>query len=240
MAMFTSPSAYDRAITIFSPDGRLFQVEYALETVKRGSTVLGISCKEGVVLGAEERPTSRLQDPNFGWKIFEIDEHVGVVVSGLSSDARILVDQARIHAQSNRLMYDEPIDVAILSKKIGDVEQVYTQHAGVRPFGVSLIFGGVDKVGCKVFQTDPSGACWSYKAVSIGAGSDTVRDILEVDYKEDSSLEETIQLAMQCFSKVIEGRLEAKNMKIAIIPVTTKKFTVLSHEEVAKYIKKVK
>jgi proteasome alpha subunit len=137
-------------------------------------------------------------------------------------------------------MYDEPIDVAILSKKIGDVEQVYTQHAGVRPFGVSLIFGGVDKVGSKVFQTDPSGACWSYKAVSIGAGSDTVRDILEVDYKEDSSLEETIQLAMQCFSKVIEGRLEAKNIKIAIIPVTTKKFTVLTHEEVAKYIKKIK
>ncbi len=240
MAMFTSPSAYDRAITIFSPDGRLFQVEYALETVKRGSTVLGIACNEGVVLGAEERPTSRLQDPNFGWKIFEIDNHVGVAVSGLSSDARILVDQARIHAQSNRLMYDEPIDVAILSKRIGDVEQVYTQHAGVRPFGVSLIFGGVDKVGSKVFQTDPSGACWSYKAVSIGAGSDTVREILEVDYREDSSLEDTILLAIQCFSKVIEGELDPQKMKIATIPIDTKRFTVLSHEEVSKFIEKIK
>jgi proteasome alpha subunit len=239
MAMFTSPSAYDRAITIFSPDGRLFQVEYALETVKRGSTVLGIACHEGVVLGAEERPTSRLQDPKFGWKIFEIDDHVGVAVSGLSSDARILVDQARIHAQSNRLMYDEPIDVEILSKKIGDVEQVYTQHAGVRPFGVSLIFGGVDKVGSKLFQTDPSGACWSYKAVSIGSGSDTVREMLEVEYKEESTLEETILLAMQCFSKVIEGKLDAEKMKIATIPTKTKKFTVLTHEEVAKYIGKI-
>ena len=237
--MFTSPSAYDRAITIFSPDGRLFQVEYALETVKRGSTVLGIACNEGVVLGAEERPTSRLQDPNFGWKIFEIDNHVGVAVSGLSSDARILVDQARIHAQSNRLMYDEPIDVAILSKRIGNVEQVYTQHAGVRPFGVSLIFGGVDKVGSKVFQTDPSGACWSYKAVSIGAGSDTVREILEVEYKEDSSLEDAILLAVQCFSKVIEGELDSHKIKIATIPIKTKKFTVLTHEEVAKYIGKI-
>lgn len=239
MAMFTSPSAYDRAITIFSPDGRLFQVEYALETVKRGSTVLGIACQEGVVLGAEERSTSRLQDPKFGWKIFEIDNHVGVAVSGLSSDARILVDQARIHAQSNRLMYDEPIDVEILSKKIGDVEQVYTQHAGVRPFGVSLIFGGVDKVGSKLFQTDPSGACWSYKAVSIGAGSDTVREILEINYKEDSSLEETILLAVQCFSKAIEGKLDPQKMKIATIPTETKKFTVLTHEEVAKYIGKI-
>jgi proteasome alpha subunit len=240
MAMFTSPSAYDRAITIFSPDGRLFQVEYALETVKRGSTVLGIACHEGVVLGAEERSTSRLQDPNFGWKIFEIDDHVGVAVSGLSSDARILVDQARIHAQSNRLMYDEPIDVEILAKKIGDVEQVYTQHAGVRPFGVSLIFGGVDKVGSKLFQTDPSGACWSYKAVSIGAGSDTVRETLEVNYKEESSLEETVLLAIQCFSKVIEGKLDPQKMKIATIPTETKKFTVLPDEEVAKYIRKVK
>lgn len=238
--MFTSPSAYDRAITIFSPDGRLFQVEYALETVKRGSTVLGIACHEGVVLGAEERSTSRLQDPNFGWKIFEIDDHVGVAVSGLSSDARILVDQARIHAQSNRLMYDEPIDVEILAKKIGDVEQVYTQHAGVRPFGVSLIFGGVDKVGSKLFQTDPSGACWSYKAVSIGAGSDTVRETLEVNYKEESSLEETVLLAIQCFSKVIEGKLDPQKMKIATIPTETKKFTVLTDEEVAKYIRKVK
>jgi proteasome alpha subunit len=240
MAMFTSPSAYDRAITIFSPDGRLFQVEYALETVKRGSTVLGIACHEGVVLGAEERSTSRLQDPNFGWKIFEIDDHVGVAVSGLSSDARILVDQARIHAQSNRLMYDEPIDVEILSKKIGDVEQVYTQHAGVRPFGVSLIFGGVDKVGSKLFQTDPSGACWSYKAVSIGAGSDTVRETLEINYKEESSLKETILLAVQCFSKVIEGKLDPQKMKISTIPTETKKFTVLTDEEVAKYIGKIK
>jgi len=106
MAMFATPGAYDRAITVFSPDGRLFQVEYALETVRRGSTVLGITCPEGVVLAAEERTTSRLQDPNFSWKIFEIDDHVGAAISGLSADARILVDQARIYAQSNKLTYE--------------------------------------------------------------------------------------------------------------------------------------
>jgi proteasome alpha subunit len=239
MAMFTSPSAYDRAITIFSPDGRLFQVEYALETVKRGSTVLGIACKEGVVLGAEERSASRLQDPNFAWKIFKIDDHVGVAVSGLSSDARILVDQSRIHAQSNRLTYDEPIDIEVLSKRIGDVEQVYTQHAGVRPFGVSMIFGGVDKSGSKVLQTDPSGACWSYKAVSIGSGSDTVRETLEVKYKENMTLEQTILLAIECFSSVIEGKLEPKKMRIATIPIQTKKFMVLSNDEIANLISKI-
>jgi proteasome alpha subunit len=239
MSMFTTPSAYDRAITIFSPDGRLFQVEYALETVKRGSTVLGIACPEGVVLAAEERSTSRLQDPDFAWKVFQIDDHIGVAVSGLSSDARILVDQARIRAQSNRLTYDEAIDVEVLSKGIGDIEQIYTQHAGVRPFGVSIIFGGVDKDGSKVLQTDPSGACWSYKAVSIGAGSDTVRELLEVKYKEDMSLEEAILLAVECLSKVIEGKIEPRKMRVVKIPVSTKEFTVLSFDEIADYIGKI-
>jgi len=133
LSMFSVPGAYDRAITVFSPDGRLFQVEYASETVKRGATVLGIACPEGVLLAAEERATSKLQDPSFMWKIFQIDEHVGAAVAGLSCDAHILVDQARVYAQSNRLLYDEPIDVEILTRRIGEIKQLYTQHAGVRP-----------------------------------------------------------------------------------------------------------
>lgn len=239
MAMFTAPGAYDRAITVFSPDGRLFQVEYALETVKRGSTVLGIACPEGVILAAEERVASRLQDPSFSWKIFEIDEHVGAAISGLSSDARILIDQARVYAQSNRLMYDEATDIEVLSKKVGDIKQLYTQHAGVRPFGVSMIFGGVDKGGSKVLQTDPSGAVWAYKAVSIGAGSEAVRGILEEKYRDDSTLEEAILLATECLSKVVEGKLEPEKMRILTIPVATKRITYLSNEEKAKYINKL-
>jgi len=239
MAFFTAPGAYDRAITVFSPDGRLFQVEYALETVKRGSTVLGIACPEGVVLAAEERATSRLQDPDFSWKIFEIDEHVGAAISGLSSDARILIDQARIYAQSNRLMYDELADIEVLSKRVGDIKQLYTQHAGVRPFGVSMIFGGVDKEGSKVLLTDPSGAVWAYKAVSIGAGSETVRGILEEKYRDDLALEEAILLAIECLSKVIEGKLEPEKMKISTIPAATKKITHLSNKEVAQHVGKL-
>lgn len=219
MAMFSAPGAYDRAITVFSPDGRLFQVEYALETVKRGSTVLSIASPEGVVLAAEEKLTSKLQDPSFMWKIFQIDDHIGAAISGLSSDARILVGQARIYAQSNRLMYDEPIDVEVLSKKIGDIQQMYTQHGGVRPFGVSMIIGGVDKVGSKIVQTDPSGACWAYKAVAIGAGSDTVREILEANYKEDIKLDKAISLAIECLSKIAEGgKLNPQEIRIVIIP----------------------
>ena len=237
MAMFTAPGAYDRAITVFSPDGRLFQVEYALETVKRGSTVLAITSPEGVILAAEEKLSSKLQDPSFTWKIFQIDEHIGVAISGLSSDARILVGQARIIAQSNRLMYDEPIDIEALSKKIGDIKQLYTQHAGVRPFGVSMIIGGIDKTGSKVFQTDPSGSCWGYKAVAIGTGSDTVREILESKYKEGLSMDEIITLALECLSKITEGgKLEPKEIRITIIPKKTMKLRSLSVDEVKKYI----
>jgi proteasome alpha subunit len=236
MAMFTAPGAYDRAITVFSPDGRLFQVEYALETVKRGSTVLGIACPEGVVLAAEERTTSRLQDPNFSWKIFEIDDHVGAAISGLSSDARVLIAQARVFAQGNRLTYDELADIEVLSKRVGDIKQLYTQHAGVRPFGVSIIFGGVDNRGSQVLQTDPSGAVWAYKAVSVGSGSDTVKGVLETKYRDDLTLDESTLLAVECLSKVVEGPLEPEKLKIAIIPADTKKMTHLPDDEVKTYI----
>ncbi len=239
MAMFTAPGAYDRAITVFSPDGRLFQVEYALETVKRGSTVLGIACPEGVVLAAEERTTSRLQDPNFSWKIFEIDDHVGAAISGLSSDARVLIAQARVFAQGNRLTYDELADIEVLSKRVGDIKQLYTQHAGVRPFGVSIIFGGVDNRGSQVLQTDPSGAVWAYKAVSVGSGSDTVKGILESKYRDDLTLDESTLLAVECLSKVVEGPLEPEKLKIAVIPSDTKKMTHLPDQEVTKYIRRL-
>ena len=172
------------------------------------------------------------------WKIFQIDDHIGAAIAGLSSDARVLIDQARVYAQSNRLMYDEPIDVEGLSKRVGDIEQMYTQHGGVRPFGVSIIFGGVDDTGSKVFQTDPSGACWGYRAVAIGAGSDTVKEILESKYKENLSMEQSVLLAIECLSKVIEGKLEAQKISAVLIPEDTRKFIKLSDEEVEDYIKK--
>lgn len=236
--MYTTPGKYDYGITVFSPDGRIFQVEYALETVRRGSTALGITCPEGVVLAAEERTSTKLQDPSYIWKIFKIDEHIGAAISGLSSDARVLVDQARMFAQSNRLTYDEPVDVKILSKRVSDLMQAYTQHGGVRPFGVSMLIGGVDKVGNKLFQTDPSGSYWGYKAIAIGTGGDTVREILEQEYIDDMTLDATITLAVNCLSKVVEGTLDAENTRFAIIPDDTKSLTWLSSEDLTGYIEK--
>jgi len=233
MSVFAAPGAYDRAITVFSPDGRLFQVEYALETVNRGATILGIACSEGVVLGAEEKLESKLQDQNFVWKLFEIDDHLGAVVVGLGSDARILIDQARIYAQSNRLMYDEPIDVEIVAKRVGDIKQLYTQHAGVRPFGVSIIFGGIDKTG--IFATDPSGSIRGWKALAIGVGRETVEGILKTDYKEDLELEAATKLAIKVLVKAQEARGEPPRVKIALIPTATKKMTFVTDEEIEKH-----
>jgi len=237
--MFSVPGAYDRAITVFSPDGRLFQVEYASETVKRGATVLGIASPEAVVLAAEERATSKLQDPSFMWKIFQIDDHVGAAVAGLSCDAHILVDQARIYAQSNRLLYDEPIDIEILTRRIGEIKQLYTQHAGVRPFGISILFGGMDRKGSRIFWTDPSGAYLAYKAWAIGAGGDAANEILEAEYKDSLNLDDSVLLALKCMSKVLEDKIDAQKIRIALIPSTTKKFTKLAPADVDKYLKKL-
>ncbi len=238
MSVFAAPGAYDRAITVFSPDGRLFQVEYAMELVNRGATILGIQCPDGLVLGSEEN-IEVLEEAGYSWKIFKVDDHIGAAIVGLSSDARILIDQARIYAQSNKLTYDEPIDVEVVTKRICDIQQMYTQHAGVRPFGVSLIFGGVDKTGTKVFGTHPSGNYRGYKATALGAGRETVVSILKEEYREDLTLENSIKLAVKCLIKALDARHLPPRIKIAVIPVATKKMEMLSDDAVEGYIKEL-
>jgi proteasome alpha subunit len=238
MSVFAAPGAYDRAITVFSPDGRLFQVEYAMELVNRGATIIGIQCPEGVVLGSEEN-IEILEEAEYSWKIFKVDDHVGAAIVGLSSDARILIDQARIYAQSNKLTYDEPIDVEVVTKRICDIQQMYTQHAGVRPFGVSLIFGGVDKAGSHVFGTHPSGTYRGYKATALGAGRETVLAVLKDEYRENMSLEENTKLTVKCLVKALEARQLPPRIKIAVIPTETKQLQMLADEKIESYIKEL-
>lgn len=236
MSVFAAPGAYDRAITVFSPDGRLFQVEYAMELVNRGATILGIQCSEGVVLGAEET-VDPLEEAESSWKIFKLDNHIGAAIVGLSSDARVLIDNARVHAQSNKLTYDEPIDVEVVTKRICDIKQLYTQHAGVRPFGISMIFAGVDKTGNHVFGTHPSGTYRGYKARTEGAGKETVIKILREEYREEMSLEDTIKLTVKCLVKALEARQLPPRIKIAVIPSATKKMEMLRNDKIGEYLK---
>jgi proteasome alpha subunit len=238
MSVFAAPGAYDRAITVFSPDGRLFQVEYAMELVNRGATILGIQCTEGVILASEEN-VEVLEEAGYSWKIFRIDEHIGAAIVGLSSDARILTDQARIYAQSNKLTYDEPIDVEVVTKRICDIQQMYTQHAGVRPFGVSIIFGGVDKTGTRVFGTHPSGTYRGYKATALGAGRETVLAVLKEEHREEMGIENNIRLSVKCLVKALEARQLPLRIKVAVIPAATKKMEMLTDNTVESYIKEL-
>lgn len=239
MAALGMAGAYDRAITVFSPQGRLYQVEYALETVKSGSTSVGVRVDEGVVLAVEEKTQSKLQNPVYSQKLFQIDEHIGAAASGLISDARVLVDSARVYAQIFRLSYDEPSSVETIAKRIGDTMQLYTQHAGVRPFGVALLIGGVGSDGPKLFYTEPSGVVVEYLAWGIGRGSDKVKEFFESNYSSSLSLEEAKKLAIKSLIYSVDKIDENWTAKLVFIPSDTRRYTVEPQSEVEKLVKKV-
>jgi len=230
------PRAYDRAITIFSPEGRLYQVEYALELVKRGAPVVGVACSEGAVLAANETPESDLEDPDYFRKIYQLDDHVASAIAGLSSDARVLIDQARVYCQSNKLLYDEPVDLEVLARRLGDLAQVYTQHAGVRPFGVSMIIAGYDATGSRVLTTDPSGAYRGFKATAVGRKNEEANRLLEEKYRDDMSLDEAIKMAIEAVNVASDIPITSKTVKVAVIPAETKTFKRLTEEEVEKHL----
>lgn len=226
---------YDGAITIFSPEGRIYQVEYALELVKRGSPIVGIKCEEGVALAAVEPKLSKLAAPSNSKKIFRIDDHVGVAIAGLSPDARVLIRQARLYSQGNRMTYDEPVDVEDLTSAVGDLLQRYTQNAGVRPFGVSLLFAGVDKFRASLIATDPSGSYRGYKATSIGRNSDKAKKVLSEQYRDEVTLDEAIGLTLDALKDASEDDLSAEGVNVAVISTNKKVFKTLNFKEIQKY-----
>ncbi len=229
--------AYDRAITVFSPDGRLFQVEYARVAVTRGTTTIGVKFKDGVVLIADKRLSSKLIEAESVEKIYEVDEHIGISTSGLVADARIMIDYARVVAQINRVTYDEPTPVEALAKKICDYKQQYTQYGGVRPFGIALLIAGHDEKGPHLFETDPSGALFAYKATSIGAGKDAVMEMLEAEYKEDMGREDAVSLGLRALQKANEEPLNPISVEMGVVQ-KGRKFKKMSDEEIKKNIAK--
>ncbi|MEX2702539.1 MAG: archaeal proteasome endopeptidase complex subunit alpha [Candidatus Baldrarchaeota archaeon] len=234
--MFAPHTGYDQAITIFSPDGRLFQVEYAVEAVRRGTSAIGVKVKEGVVLAVEKRLTSSLMEINSVTKVYVIDEHVGAAIAGLHADARRLIDYARIQAQINRLYYEEPITIEQLTKAVCDLKQNYTQSAGVRPFGVALLIAGVDATGPRLFSTHPSGAYWEWQATAIGRGAQRVNDMLEKEYKKEFSLDEAIKLALKSLKEIAEKELEPDNVELAVATIENKVFEKMRKDEISKWL----
>lgn len=230
--------AYDRGSTVFSPDGRLFQVEYAREAVKKGSTTIGIKFDQGVMLIVDRRVSSKLLEPKSTEKIHQIDDYIGCATSGLVADARILVDEARDETQVHRVNYGENIGVEMLVKHICDYEQNFTQYGGVRPFGTALLVAGTDDMGAHLYETDPSGALVAYKATGIGVGRAAVMDLFEKEFQDDMPFEDAASLGLRALAAAVEEPLEAGSVEIGVAKIG-EKFRRLSEEEVAALISKM-
>ncbi|WP_459194141.1 archaeal proteasome endopeptidase complex subunit alpha [Halosimplex sp. J119] len=223
--------AYDRGITIFSPDGRLYQVEYAREAVKRGTASIGVRTSDGVVLAVDKRIRSPLMERSSVEKIHKADDHIGIASAGHVADARQLIDFARRQAQVNQLRYGEPIGVETLTKAVTDHIQQYTQVGGARPFGVALIIGGIANGEPRLYETDPSGTPYEWKALAVGADRGDIREYLEENYTEEMDLDGGVGLALEALASVNDGQLSPEGIGIATISVDDETFTEMSDAE---------
>jgi proteasome alpha subunit len=228
--------AYDRGITIFSPDGRLYQVEYAREAVKRGTASIGVRTSDGVVLVVDKRIRSPLMERDSVEKIHKADDHIGIASAGHVADARQLIDFARRRAQVNQLRYGEPIGVETLTKEVTDYIQQYTQVGGARPFGVALIIAGIADGEPRLYETDPSGTPYEWKALAVGADRNDTRDYLEEHYSDEMDLDGGIELAMGALASVNDEGLSPEGLGVATIDVESEVFAEFSEAERESYL----
>jgi proteasome alpha subunit len=228
---------YDRASTMFSPDGRLLQVEYAKKTVSQGTTAIGIVCKDGVVVIADKRVTESLVVPSSVEKVFQIDDHIGSAAAGILSDGRMLIERARLIAQQNKVTYGTPIETITLVKEICDIKQSFTQFGGARPFGVSLLFIGADDGKSSLFVTDPTGIFVEYKATAIGEAENEIKAMLTSQYNDEITVKEGIRMGINMLKKVLGKGFDIKRVDAAYIMGDEKKFVRMEGEDIKKFTK---
>ncbi len=235
--MQPSGRGYDHGITTFSPDGRLFQVEYARESVKRGTTTVGLKYRGGVLLIVDKRIASRLIIPESIDKVYKIDDHIGFATSGLVADARQLVARARAECQINRITYSDKVPVDILTKKICNFKQSFTQYGGTRPFGTALLIAGVDDNGIHLYETDPSGAYQSYHAGAVGRGRNAVVDYFESKWRKNMTQNAAIKLGLEALRSSLEEDLNKNAVQIAVL--NKDGFRLMDQEETIGHIDKL-
>eukprot|EP01130_Rhizamoeba_saxonica_P000935 TRINITY_DN10817_c0_g1_i1.p1 TRINITY_DN10817_c0_g1~~TRINITY_DN10817_c0_g1_i1.p1 ORF type:complete len:247 (-),score=64.29 TRINITY_DN10817_c0_g1_i1:33-773(-) len=230
---------YDTRTTIFSPQGRLYQVEYAIKAIQNAGTAVGILTKEGIVLAAAKMVTSKLlEQKGTSEKMYIIDDHLCSAVAGITADANILVDYARRNALQYKFRYGEPIPVESLIQNICDLKQSYTQFGGLRPYGVSFLLAGFDKhYGFQLYKSDPSGNFGGWKATSIGPGEQQADSLLKNEYDEDISLENGLQLALKVLSKSMDTtQIEADKLEFSTISLNDREqleYHLLTENEIA-------
>lgn len=227
---------YDRAVTVFSPDGHLLQVEYAQEAVRKGSTAVGVRGKEVVVLGVEKKSVAKLQEERTVRKICLLDHHVVMAFAGLTADARILINRAQVECQSHKLNVEDPVTLEYITRYIAQLKQKYTQSNGRRPFGISCLIGGFDFDGtAHLYQTEPSGIYYEWKANATGRSAKTVREFLEKYYKpEDVETEDgAVKLAIKALLEVVQSG--KKNLEIAVMK-RNEPLRMLDPDTIEKYV----
>ena len=229
-----SDGAYSFSLTTFNPSGKLLQIEYALKAVGHGGSSLGIKTETGVVIATERRVPTSLVVAEDVHKIFLLDSHVGCVYSGIGPDAKLLVAKARKICQVYRLQYEEPIPVRQLVREIAEVMQEYTQSGGVRPFGVSLLVCGWDTLGSALYQVDPSGSYFPWKATAIGRNAVTARTYLEKRYVADMVREDAIHTALLTLKESMDDKLSSQSIEVGI--VLPNEFRIISGEELLDYL----
>ena len=228
---------YDRAATMFSPDGHLLQVEYAEKTVRLGSSSIGLACKDGVVIVADKRVRDKLIAPESASKIFEIDEHIIATAAGIVSDARILIDHAQVLAQQNKITYDAPIEPISVIKEIADKKQLFTQYGGARPFGVAVLLAGINKGSTHLYTSDVTGNFSAYRANSIGENDEKIKEILRKDFKEEIGVEEGIRFALKIFKDVLGKNFDLERFDVGYITLESRKLVRVLGDELKKYVK---
>ena len=229
---------YDRAITMFSPDGRLLQVEYAKKTVRQGSTAIGMVCSDGVLFVTDKRIVDTLVVPESVEKIWQIDDHIGATASGILSDARVLIERAQLRAQQHRVTYDTPVDVVTIVKDIANLKQICTQSGGLRPFGVSILIAGIDGNKPTLFETDPTGIFFEYRASVIGEGEVEVEEILQKEYKPDITIEDGFRLCLDALKKVLGENFSIDRIDAAYIRKDERKFKKFTKDAIERNLGK--
>src|SRR3989344_2220239 len=215
---------YDRSSTMFSPDGRLLQVEYAKKAVRQGTTSLGIVCKDGVLLLADKRILEKLMIGQSIEKVFQVDDHIGASATGYLMDGRVLIERAQLIAQQYKVTYDSSMDILSLVKDIANMKQAYTQFGGARPFGVSILFAGVDDEGPQLYVTDVTGIYFQYKATAIGETEPQMKEILEKEYDPEMNLENGLKLAVSAFKRVFGKDFDVDRLDGAYIKTSDRQF----------------
>ena len=227
---------YDRAATMFSPDGHLLQVEYAEKTVRLGSSSIGIVCSNGIVIVSDRRINDPLIVPSSANKVFEIDSHIVGSAAGILSDARVLIDKVRVLAQQHKVTYDSPIDVESVIREIANTKQMFTQYGGARPFGVSLMIGGIDESKPQVFASDITGNYFSYTAMAIGENDEKIKEMLKMKYNKNLNIEGGIKLALGIFKEILGKNFELSRFDVAYIPVKSSKVVRPDENSLKKYM----